>query len=203
LLDEAKTRISLVFLDACRNNPFSRRFRSPRAACQGRRGIRTLISFARVPAALPPTAKARTASIRASAQSHGDRRPADRAMLKRVGADVKLASKGRQEPWSEGLLEGDFYFRPAAPAAVAAPSAMDPAVLELALWDSVKNSRNAEELAAYLEQYPKGQFAGVARARLKGLGVTAPVAAPARQRPGLRLRRRSSSPSPRLPPRSR
>ena len=185
LLDEAKTRISLVFLDACRNNPFSRRFRSAsRGLAKVDAASGTLISFATRPGSVAADGEGKNGLYTEHLLNHMATAglPIEQ-MLKRVGADVKLASKGRQEPWSEGLLEGDFYFRPAAPAAVAAPSAMDPAVLELALWDSVKNSRNAEELAAYLEQYPKGQFAGVARARLKGLGVTAPVAAPAAPAP--------------------
>ena len=29
IMEDAKTRLNLVFLDACRNNPFGRRFRSP------------------------------------------------------------------------------------------------------------------------------------------------------------------------------
>ena len=28
-------------------------------------------------------------------------------LIKRVGAGVKVASKGRQEPWTEGFIEGD------------------------------------------------------------------------------------------------
>lgn len=177
LLDEAKTRINLVFLDACRNNPFSRRFRSAsRGLAKVDAASGTLISFATRPGSVAADGDGKNGLYTEHLLNHMATTglPIEQ-MLKRVGADVKLASKGRQEPWSEGLLEGEFYFRPAAP--VAAPSAMDPAVLELALWDSVKNSRNAEELGAYLEQYPKGQFAAVARSRLKSLGA-APVPAP-------------------------
>jgi adenylate cyclase len=38
--------------------------------------------------------------------------------------------------------------------------------LDLAFWDSVKDSNRREELQAYLEQHPNGHFAGLARARL-------------------------------------
>jgi adenylate cyclase len=51
--------------------------------------------------------------------------------------------------------------RPAATTAVVAP---DP--LDLAFWESVKDSERREELEAYLEQHPNGHFAGLARARL-------------------------------------
>jgi adenylate cyclase len=38
--------------------------------------------------------------------------------------------------------------------------------LDLAFWNSVKDSTRREELQAYLEQHPNGHFAGLARARL-------------------------------------
>lgn len=38
-----------------------------------------------------------------------------------------------------------------------------------AFWDSVKDSRNSDELKAYLEQFPNGVFAPLAKARLKAL----------------------------------
>lgn len=49
-----------------------------------------------------------------------------------------------------------------------APTPADAAAeaLDLAFWDSVKDSDRREELEAYLEQHPNGHFAGLARARL-------------------------------------
>jgi hypothetical protein len=38
--------------------------------------------------------------------------------------------------------------------------------LDLAFWDAIKESRNPQELAAYLESYPEGHFAALVRARL-------------------------------------
>ena len=40
---------------------------------------------------------------------------------------------------------------------------------ELAFWDSVKDSNRPEELQAYLEHYPDGHFADLARARLSAM----------------------------------
>ena len=49
-----------------------------------------------------------------------------------------------------------------------APSQADPAnnSIDLAFWNSVKDSDRREELEAYLEKHPNGHFAGLARARL-------------------------------------
>jgi adenylate cyclase len=57
---------------------------------------------------------------------------------------------------------------PAAPATTEA--AADP--LDLAFWESVKDSNRCEELQAYLDQHPNGHFAGLARARLSSPDVT-------------------------------
>ena len=38
--------------------------------------------------------------------------------------------------------------------------------IDLAYWDSIKNSTNAADFKAYLDQFPKGRFAGLARNRL-------------------------------------
>jgi adenylate cyclase len=55
--------------------------------------------------------------------------------------------------------------RPFAPAATAELSADNAIALELALWDSVKEG-SAAELGSYLEQYPHGTFAALARTRI-------------------------------------
>ena len=51
-----------------------------------------------------------------------------------------------------------------------------------ALWDSVKDSRDVNELQAYLAQFPKGLFATVAAIRIRALeragAVSAPVVVP-------------------------
>ena len=170
LLDDAKTRVNLVFLDACRDNPFARRFRSAsRGLAKVDAASGTLISFATRPGSVAADGDGQNGLYTEHLLKHMDIPGlAVEQMLKRVGSGVKLASKGRQEPWSEGLIEGDFYFRGAAPSTAPAASVMDPAALDLAAWESVKDSGSAEELKAYLEQYPSGRFAGIARARLKG-----------------------------------
>ncbi|HKO43749.1 MAG TPA: tetratricopeptide repeat protein [Pyrinomonadaceae bacterium] len=42
---------------------------------------------------------------------------------------------------------------------------VDPAALELAFWDTIKNSNNPEDFKSYLEKYPDGQFSGLAKSR--------------------------------------
>lgn len=88
-----------------------------------------------------------------------------------------------------------FFYAPisniggnSAPAqAPATASATDPAALDLAFWNSIKDSKDPQEFAAYLEQYPAGQFASLARVKQKQLQPQpqALAAAPAPVQPAL------------------
>jgi adenylate cyclase len=53
------------------------------------------------------------------------------------------------------------------------PSESDAQAVELAFWDSVKDSLRANEYEAYLERYPEGSFAVLAQARLEAISEDA------------------------------
>ena len=65
------------------------------------------------------------------------------------------------------------------PAATAAP--VDPVAVELSFWESIKASTDAEDFKAYLDSYPSGRFAALARnniRRLEAASRPAPTPAP-------------------------
>lgn len=69
-----------------------------------------------------------------------------------------------------GLNQGALPARP--PVSIprpTAPSGDAALTFELSFWDSIKNSRDPEEFAAYLNKYPEGQFAELAKIRLRAL----------------------------------
>lgn len=72
--------------------------------------------------------------------------------------------------------------RPAAaearPAAPTSPIAATSGGVEIMFWESIRESTNAADFRAYLEQYPLGRFAALARNRLAALAAPA-TAAPA------------------------
>lgn len=80
----------------------------------------------------------------------------------------------------EGSIEGDFYFRWTGQGAQAArpPAAVNPATIELAYWDSIKDSRSAAAFQSYLDKYPNGMFVALARVRLAELSTSAAPAGP-------------------------
>ncbi|MDD5300426.1 MAG: S41 family peptidase [Gallionella sp.] len=112
VLDTAKTRLNLVFLDACRNNPYSRSFRS--AAGDGLARISapsgTLISYATRPGSVAADGDGRNGLYTSKLLKQMDSPLPIELALKRVVTEVKATSQGRQEPWMEGSIEGDFCF---------------------------------------------------------------------------------------------
>ncbi|MBL8834306.1 MAG: caspase family protein [Rhodospirillales bacterium] len=169
----ARARVSMVILDACRNNPFERRFRSVGGGlAQINAPEGTMIAYATSPGKVAADGEGSNGLytqelLKALAQ------PGLKVedVFKQVRVGVARASNGAQVPWEASSLTGDFYFQPAALQTTAPAAAMPaPAVdREAMFWDSVKGSSDPAELRAYLDTYPTGTFAPIARARVANL----------------------------------
>jgi hypothetical protein len=85
-----------------------------------------------------------------------------RAFRLRVGADTSDQDVSGRLEEIPGAAEGAI-----GPTTISELSAESEVSLELALWESVKDG-NPAELESYLEQYPDGTFAPLARTRLDG-----------------------------------
>ncbi|MBI3503302.1 MAG: caspase family protein [Proteobacteria bacterium] len=177
----ARARVSMVILDACRNNPFERRFRSVGGGlAQINAPEGTMIAYATSPGKVAADGEGANGLytqelLKALAQ------PGLKVedVFKQVRIGVTRASNGAQVPWEASSLTGDFYFEPAlasaavkpsaAPAMIAAPAPAASIDREGVFWDTVKGSSDPAELHAYLDTYPTGVFAPIARARVASL----------------------------------
>lgn len=182
-MQAVRARVSMVILDACRNNPFERRFRSfGGGLAQINAPEGTIIAYATAPGKVASDGDGAnglytTELLRALEQ------PGMRVedVFKQVRVRVSRASGGAQIPWEASSLVGDFYFANAPTAPAASPAAQTPAVdRELVFWNSVKDSGNAAELEAYVAAYPNGTFSGLARTRKAALEAQEAAAAPSR-----------------------
>lgn len=166
----AATRIGIVILDACRNNPFERRFRSGTgnglAQVDAPKGV--LVAYATSPGRVAADGEGEHGLYTEEllhALDAPERRIED--VFKQVRSRVAAATDDSQIPWESSSLTGDFYFREVPRARNdASGSPVDPQFVELEMWQSVKDSDNVEEIQEYLKQYPQGRFAGLARARI-------------------------------------
>lgn len=175
-MDSARTAVNIVVLDACRNNPFARSFKPAQTGlAQMDAPTGTLIAFATAPGSVAQDGDGSNGLYTGALLKHiAAPGVAVEQMFKRVRVDVVNASKNQQVPWESSSLNRDFTFASAAAAkpVVAAAAAPNPAAvvatelaLDLAFWDAVKDSRSAADYRAYLEQYPSGRFAALARVR--------------------------------------
>ena len=188
---ERESRVNIIILDACRNNPLAenlaRAMRGSSRSVGGREGglaaldavaPGTLISFSTQPGATAADGEGRNSPYSAALVKYL-RTPGleIQAMMRRVGAAVVQASGGRQVPWQNASLTTDFYFSgaPRNEKKAVTANAGSAKRAEIELWLEVKDSGSVDELQAYLDQYPKGTFADVARSRIKGLTLQAQV----------------------------
>ena len=82
--------------------------------------------------------------------------------------EVLKATNNRQEPFIYGSLGGDdVSLVPGSGATGEAAKPLDEARLELAFWESIKNDKKPQLFQAYVNRYPKGVFADIARINLE------------------------------------
>jgi uncharacterized caspase-like protein len=187
-------KVKLVFLDACRDNPFAAKIRSSTTSrsvnvqtglAEMKSGEGTLIAFATGPGQTALDGQEGTNSPFTRALVANIAKPGveiQQAMTD-VRAQVNEETNKGQLPWGHTNLIGAVYLNPAAPppaasAAGPAPSPAPAAVastssggtdVELEFWRSVKESNKPEELNAYVSSYPNGQFKSLALARIAAL----------------------------------
>ena len=111
---DAGNRLNIVILDACRNNPYARRFRSAQRglafvdAPQG-----TLIAYATAPGSVADDGSGGNGTYTAALIRHLPTPGAPvESVFKAVRRDVQQATDGNQTPWESSSLTGDFYFAP-------------------------------------------------------------------------------------------
>ena len=176
-MESAGTKLNLVILDACRNNPFSgRSLRSTNSGlAQMRASEGTVISFATQPGNVAQDgADGDSPYTKALAQAM--RKPGLDVFrtFNEVGLDVANATGGAQLPWvSLSPIKGEFYFSGAPANVTDARPSVDPCALASDHWRSTEliNTRAAYE--DHLARFPSCTFAGLARARIAALNNVA------------------------------
>jgi formylglycine-generating enzyme required for sulfatase activity len=180
-MEGSGSRLNLLILDACRNNPLGGR--GLRTAASGLAQMQapegTLISFATQPGNV-------------ALDGSGDNSPFTQALAEvirkpgldifrtfnEVGLAVTRATGGQQKPWvSLSPITGEFYFagreigaepkQNTGSATAASPAAAsDPA---LAAWNAAKDSDSVSVIEAFIARFGDSFYAELAKARLAEL----------------------------------
>ncbi len=186
-------RVNIIILDACRDNPFAQELAKHKTrAVVGERGLSriegdlargTLIAFASDPktTALDGPAGRHSPFTEAFLNHVADPGVSIDTVMSRVRAEVWEKTRHNQLPWVNTSLIGDYTLNPQpAPEAAAEPEKAQPAPSsataagdrqshEDLLWTSAQHSNLAADYQAYLDTFPNGVFAQMARNRIAAL----------------------------------
>jgi hypothetical protein len=113
-MEDAENQLNIVILDACRNNPYTRAFRSDQSGL-ARMDAPTgsLVAYATAPGEVAADGPERNGIFTKYLIQHMlQPNLSIEHVLKRVRIDVARQTNGRQIPWESSSLMGNFYFNP-------------------------------------------------------------------------------------------
>jgi TPR repeat protein len=165
-------QLSIVILDACRNNPFERSYRSAGggglAQVDAPKG--SLIAYATAPGKTAADGDGRN-GLYTSELLKAIKVPGARVedVFKKVRVGVTKVTADMQIPWESSSLVGDFIFTPAKTDSLEVGGRLahlSQDAIELELWKTVRNGSDPAEFQEYLKQFPNGRFATTASSRI-------------------------------------
>ncbi len=173
-MSAARSRLNIVILDACRDNPF------PSSTRGGSRGLAhvvsasgTLVAYATAPGQVALDGDGINSPYSVALARHIPTAGISlEEVFKRTRKQVMEETNSTQIPWESTSLTGDFFFRPkrAEPEVSGKwrsyEGVSEGEVAELAAWERIKESRDPAILKKHLEAYPNGSFAELIRYRL-------------------------------------
>lgn len=177
-MERAKTRFNFIVLDACRDNPFGSSFKASSSGLAqiGNAPSGTLVAYATAPGSVAADGFGRNGVYTKNilAQIKVPDLPVE-IMFKRVREGVERDTRKLQTPWDVSSLKGDFVFnsesgiKAANAPAASGPSSDAQLAIEREFWVSVRDSTRAEDIQAYLDKYPSGQYTILAKNRLESI----------------------------------
>ena len=191
--------LRVVILDACRENPFAASMQRAGATRSIGRGLarvepsgETLVAYAAKEGTVASDGEGRNSPYSAALLKHLEEPGLEVGLMFRKVRDAVLAATGGvQEPFVYGSLssKGVYLASAPAPAAISATASRPngsgngsarltaeqlaakrlTAEEELLFWKTVKDSASAANVRAYLDRYPEGAYAVLARNLLEQL----------------------------------
>jgi uncharacterized caspase-like protein len=153
---EGSARVSLILLDACREDPFKQRLGASRDL--GKSGLATVnapvsgtfIAFATAPGVVAADGNGPHSPFTGSLLKYIETPGLElRQMMSKVRGDVEEATAYRQIPWDSSSLTADFFFNPAKAPPIANGAPPNPKLLEaLASALTSATAKYREESAA-------------------------------------------------------
>ena len=173
----AENGMNIVILDACRNNPFARSFRSSsRGLAQVIAPTGSFISYATAPGNVAADGEGDNGLFTEKLLQHMTTPGLKlEEVFKRVRADVQQDSSNKQVPWDSSSVTGDFFFVPAEGVVAAKPKVVDPSTTSsdqdfaAQAWEVIKDSKDPELLEEFIKLFPEAPQRNLARLKLMAM----------------------------------
>jgi uncharacterized caspase-like protein len=191
-MQSADNRLNIVLLDACRNNPFARSFRSAeRGLAQMDAPAGTMISYATAPGMTAADGDGRngvfTKNLLKALDKSGNVELSQ--LMKQVGKGVQEDTKKGQTPWVSSSVTGDFYFinvhidkAKGDNTVVLVPTKQSTLDEDEEFWLAIKSSNKLEDFKDYVILYPEGRFRKIADIKIRQLSEEIKKPEPGRDR---------------------
>jgi hypothetical protein len=177
----AGTRMNILVLDACRDNPFEGAA-SGKGLAQLDAPPSTILAYATAPGNVAADGTGSNGLYtQYLLQELVKPQSKIEDVFKRTRFAVRRASQGRQIPWESTSLEDDFMFNAGKVVAVPKPDtrAREQAFnQEKADWERIAASGNVDDFFAFVARYPSGSYSELAQGRIERLQQPAVVAQP-------------------------
>jgi uncharacterized caspase-like protein len=173
-IEDADNRINIIILDACRDNPLVRQWRSGQRGLTVVQAVRgSLIAYATAPGRVAFDGGGRNGLYTAHLLKHLSTPGLSvEHLFKRVREGVVQETRGKQTPWESSSLIGDFAFASQVAGAPPAPPVSPPIGgpdPEAVMWALAEKSTDPADVRAFLDAYPNGRFAPAARLKWQQL----------------------------------
>jgi hypothetical protein len=173
-LEAIPSRMRIVILDACRNNPFPSLNDAGRGLAIVDAPNGSIVGYSTAPGteALDGAGDHSPYTAAFLREAHEKNLPSEQ-LFKRVRLDVNNSTEGQQTPWESSSLTSDFYFfGDTAVAATRAPAQVKPALPSRAArqaYDYVLAENSVENYQEFIRLYPQDPLCDRIRALLGSL----------------------------------
>ncbi|MEZ5870649.1 MAG: caspase family protein [Nitratireductor sp.] len=182
---ERSATTSIVLLDACRDNPLTRRLAQRTRSTSSSKGLArlepaaegTFIAFATQPDNVALDGNGRNSPFTSALLKNIDREGLEiSAMMTDVRREVYQETDQQQLPWTNSSLLGFFYFNPkkeksadSTAADDARTEALQQLQQEAADWDAAEKSESPDAVREFISKYPDGIYTRLAKFTLDRL----------------------------------
>ena len=161
-MEAAGNPMNIVILDACRNNPFTRSYRSSeKGLAQMRAPTGSLIAYSTAPGSVALDGTGRNGAYTKELLENM-RKPnvSIENVFKSVRIGVRETTGGKQTPWESSSLTGEFYFSGTGLPSDRADTNKSPDQASVSngvedeYWSNIKGKDDPKIFEGYLREFP-------------------------------------------------